>query len=323
MKLFQCERCGNTLYFENTKCEKCSSALGYLPEESALIALTPEKPFHLCANAKYSSCNWLVPENEAEFCAACRHNQTIPDLSAPGNLEHWRRYEFAKHRLVYSLIALRVPIPTRAEDPENGLAFDFLAETPAEPHVITGHDHGLITLNLKEADDAERTRVRDRLNEPYRTLLGHLRHESGHYAWDRLVTGEKLEAFRKMFGDERVDYAEALRNHYAKERSADWNANFISAYASSHPWEDFAETWAHYLHIIDTLEMAASFREGSVRAYSSFPELIEQWLSLTAFMNSLNRCMGESDLYPFVLAPPVISKLEFIHNLVAPATNTK
>ena len=284
------------------------------------------RQFRFCANAKFDSCNWLVSaDGSSEYCIACRHNRTIPDLSVPGNLANWRLYELAKHRLFYTLIGLGVPLASRAEDPIDGLAFDFLAETRDHPNVITGHQHGLITLNLKEADDVERAKQRLSLGEPYRTLLGHLRHESGHYFWSLLVTGEKLTRFREVFGDERQDYCEALRNHYARGPLPEWGSEYITAYAACHPQEDFAETWAHYLHIVDTMEMAFSFgaKVGSGLVHpapqgrAGFREFVGEWLALTVFMNSLNRCMGGADLYPFILSPPVIEKLEFVHMLVA------
>jgi hypothetical protein len=91
-------------------------------------------------------------------------------------------------------------------------------------------------------------------------LLGHFRHEVGHYFWDRLVATDphQLEEFRVLFGDDRQDYGEALKRHYDEGAPANWQDTYISMYATMHPWEDFAETWAHYLHIVDTLETAGA-----------------------------------------------------------------
>ncbi len=253
----------------------------------------------------------------------------IPDLSVPGNDLLWAKIEAAKHRLFYSLILLRLPLAGRIEDPLHGLAFDFLADRPAA-HVMTGHDNGVITLALKEADDAVREQEREAMGEPYRTLLGHFRHESGHYFWDRLVASDAtiLAAFRDLFGDERADYAAALKAHYAQGAAPGWQANFLSAYAAAHPWEDFAECWAHYMHIVDTLETARAFdmtvatREKTTRIgfdpyrAASMADLIDAWLPVTFTVNSLNRSMGQSDLYPFILGPGTIAKLNFIHALV-------
>jgi len=347
MKLFACQACGQRLYFENTRCEHCHRTLGYLPDLGTLSALEPEpgggwrvlaapqRAYKFCDNARYGVCNWMLPQGDAGgYCAACRHNHLIPDLSIPGNQLLWARMEDAKHRLFYSLILLDLPLVNRIEDPAYGLAFDFLAEESAShvAQVMTGHNNGLITLALKEADDAVREQVREAMGEPYRTLLGHFRHESGHYFWDRLVASDpaRLTAFRALFGDERADYANALKTHYAQGAPPGWQEHFLSAYATAHPWEDFAECWAHYLHIIDTLETARAFdmsvatRKTTTRIdfdpyrAKDMVQLIDAWLPVTFTVNSLNRSMGQPDLYPFVLAPDAIAKLGFVHALVHP-----
>jgi len=358
MKLFTCQHCDQVLYFENVRCEKCGCRLGYLAETNVLSALepaadakdaTPGQPgiwqalaargklFRFCANAAYHACNWLIPADAAEsYCIACRHNRTVPDLTPADNVFAWRKLEMAKHRLFYTLLKLRLPLANRVDAPAYGLVFDFLAEAPTQavPKVMTGHDNGVITIALAEADDAEREKRRLTMGEPYRTLLGHFRHEVGHYFWDRLVADSTaLTACRAVFGDESEDYGQALQAYYDNGPPADWQNNFVSAYATAHPWEDFAETWAHYLHIVDTLEMANAFglrirphvdksaelaieidldpyREGNIQ------RITDAWLPLTFAVNSLNRCMGVPDLYPFVLSPAIIDKLGFIHDLV-------
>jgi hypothetical protein len=346
MKLFKCQSCGQTVFFENRVCEKCGHRLGYLPQATQLLALEEKDggfaavagrhlKFRYCANAAQDACNWLIAEDEpGNFCAACRHNRTIPDLTINDNLARWRRMEFAKHRLFYTLIALRLPLANLNDNPE-GLAFDFLAEAPgAATKILTGHDEGLVTINLNEADDALREKLRTEMGEPYRTLLGHFRHEVGHYFWNVLVRdGGKLEACRAVFGDDRQDYAAALKRHYAEGPPAGWDQNFISAYATAHPWEDFAETWAHYLHIVDTLETASAFglqihpmatKNRALHAdidfnphhAESMQELVDAWLPLTFAVNSLNRSMGHADLYPFVVSAAVVKKLQFIHEVV-------
>jgi hypothetical protein len=357
MKLFRCQACAQVLYFENTRCERSGHALGYLPEEVELSALEPLEPagdgtarwrpladpnseVRFCANAQYEACNWLVPAGSEEpFCRACRHNRTVPDLTDPANLHAWQRWQGALHRLSYTLRRLGLPLANRVDDPEHGLAFDVLADTPGGPKVMTGHDEGIITLALSEADDAERERRRTAMGEPYRTLLGHVRHETGHHYWNVLVRDAgRLEECRAVFGDDSQDYGEALKRHYAEGAPADWQDAYVSAYATAHPWEDFAETWAHYLHIVDTLEMAAAFglrlrpRLPQAEATAamvlaanidfdpygqvSIEDMIEAWLPLTYAANSLNRCMGAPDLYPFVLSAPAIAKLGSIHRLV-------
>ncbi len=356
MKLFQCQNCGQPLHFENTRCERCGLSLGYLPAREAMSALkadesasTPEQQvwraladselYRFCTNAAYDACNWLIPAAVPDtYCAACRHNRVIPDLSLPENLDRWRALEVAKRRLFYTLIQLRLPVETQSENAA-GLAFQFLADVaPAEPPVMTGHANGVITINLAEADDAERERRRQRMGELYRTLLGHFRHEIGHYYWDRLITDTaRLEEFRRIFGDERQDYAAALQNYYANGAPADWSERFISAYASSHPWEDFAETWAHYFHMIDTLETAHVVglaispklpqSPGAVFDFdprdTEISRLIEAWLALTFAVNSLNRSMGLHDLYPFVLGASALAKLSFVHQLIAATSPPK
>ncbi len=347
MRLFTCQACGNVLYFENTRCEACGHALGYLPAEQTITALqsdgdgfaplaAPGTTARLCDNARYDVCNWLVADAAEPLCLACRHNRTIPDVDVTENRNRWRLIEWAKHRLFYTLLKLDLPTPTRAQDPRAGLAFDFLAEPPqpGAAQVMTGHADGLITLSLKEADDAERTTLREAMGEPYRTLLGHFRHEIGHYYWDRLVRdGGRLDDCRAVFGDDRADYQAALQHHYQQGAPPDWQERFISAYASTHPWEDFAETWAHYLHIVDTLDTAAAFGL-RVRPAVAHPAeldtsldldpydaadartLVQAWLPLTYAVNSLNRSMGQPDLYPFILSAPVVDRLEFIHRLI-------
>ncbi|MGJ4950013.1 zinc-binding metallopeptidase family protein [Bradyrhizobium sp. HKCCYLS20291] len=354
MKLFVCQACKNILYFENRSCGRCGHQLAFMPERQILSAIEPaeqgvrtladdETGRFFCANAEHDACNWLLKAGEtAGFCRACRHNGTIPNLSDPAQLAGWRELEVAKHRLFYSLIRWKLPLKTRIEDPEHGLIFNFLADDPSgQQKVMTGHDNGLITIALAEADEIERERRRLEMGEPYRTLLGHFRHEVGHYFWDVLVRDAgKLEQCRAVFGDDTQDYGEALKRHYDAGAPADWQDNFVSAYATTHPWEDFAETWAHYLHIVDTLEMASEFgieidppadQIGGLSArvtfdpyeVSDFDAIVNAWLPFTFAMNSVARAMGARDLYPFILTPPVIAKLGFIHELVRRSAHAK
>jgi len=357
MKLFECQHCGQPLYFENIRCESCGRGLGYLPSKETISALEQAEKagngiwkaladlkarYRYCANAQHGVCNWLIrADAPEEFCIACRHNRTIPNLSTPENLANWQKIEIAKHRLFYTLLKLRLPLATRTEDPD-GLAFDFLAEpaegAQTEAPVLTGHASGLITINLAEADDAQRERQRSDMGEPYRTLLGHFRHEIAHYYWDRLVAqSPMIERYREIFGDERQDYSEALQRHYVEGPPGDWPERFVSAYASVHPWEDFAETWAHYFHMVDTLETASAFglrvrprvSMGAEIATeidfdphaASIGRIVMAWLPLTFAANSLNRSMGMRDLYPFVLTTPVIVKLAFVHECIHPVAS--
>jgi hypothetical protein len=288
-----------------------------------------------------ASCNWLVAaQDPADMCRACRLNRTIPDLTDPAQPDNgylWGLIELAKRRLVSSLILLGLPVASRiSEDTGRGLMFDFLRSPVNGPHIMTGHNTGLITLNIDEADDAKREAVRKAMREPYRTLLGHFRHEVGHYYWDRLVAGTPwLEGFHQLFGDETQDYAAALQRNYDEGPPADWPLHFVSAYASTHPWEDWAECWAHYLHMRDGIDTALSFGLSMDRFELEFtpftldalyqPEhpdaerflaFMNHWTQLTTMLNEMSRSMGQPDFYPFVLPRQAVAKLHFIHLLV-------
>ena len=350
-------RCGQPVFFRNSVCLACGTALGFDPEALTLRSLLPGPqpglwraadaagetgpPLRRCDNFGPAGCNWLLPPAESAaqdgLCRACRLNRTIPDLDEGDNALLWSRIEVAKRRLVSQLLALGLPLQSKvSEDPEHGVMFDFLRAAPGEPRVVTGHADGLITLDVEEADDAAREWRRHALREPYRTLLGHLRHEIGHYYWDRLIAGSGwLAPFRARFGDERKDYAAALKRHYAAGPAADWSQRFVSAYASSHPWEDWAETWAGYLHMVDTMDTALSFGleggdiEIDIEPYgddaldapgdpdaSRFLRLVNAWLEIAALMNELSRSMGQPDPCPFVLSHHAVAKLHFVHRVV-------
>ena len=346
MKLFVCQNCSHVLYFENSSCESCGLATGYLPDAETLSAVTPDgdkwialarpqERYRFCANWERRACNWLVQADPAgsPFCRACRHNRTVPDVSDPARHALWVQLETAKRRLFYSLLKLRLPLPMPGSDDPEPLVFDFLDDIP-QKKVMTGHDDGVITIALKEADDAQREQLRTSMHEPYRALLGHFRHEIGHFYWDKLVRDtDELEGFRAIFGDERPDYQQALSRYYAEGPPPNWRETHISAYATMHPWEDFAETWAHYLHIVDTLEMAYAFglRVSPRVAVDSAPQmeidrnpygvetmgdLIGEWLPVVFAVNSLNRSMGQQDLYPFVLSPNAIAKMDFVSRVI-------
>jgi hypothetical protein len=279
-------------------------------------------------------CNWAVPESDPHgLCRACRLNTIIPNLSDSEARAAWERLEREKRRLLYNLFSLGLPIDPRPGD-KRGLTFEFKGDDPsAVGRVFTGHCDGLITINIAEADDPTREQARKEMGEAYRTVLGHFRHETGHYYWDRLIRdSERLSDFRAVFGDERADYGAACKRHYQQGAPAEWWLTFVSPYASMHPWEDWAETWAHYLHMVGTVETARSFdlvvrpkpvggapeRPVKARAVQlqDFDELIAAWLPLTVALNSLNRSMGLPDLYPFVLSDLAIEKLRFVHDTI-------
>lgn len=279
--------------------------------------------FHPCSN-RYSSvlCNWGVSNQEDHQCIACASTRTIPDQESEKNQKRWRELEMAKRRLFITLLNLNLPIDNFMQK-DNGLAFDFLEDKRSNPnveleHVLTGHCNGVITLNAMEADEGFLHTMKEEMGEHYRTILGHFRHEVGHYYWSILVhTDAQLEKFRELFGDERQDYAQALEDYYAKEAPQFRSNLYITQYASSHPHEDWAETWAHYLHIVDTLETAVSYGVSSYEPkVNDFDDWYSEWARVAQVMNSLNRSMGLADAYPFILTEVVRNKLRFIDNLV-------
>lgn len=351
MKVFHCDHCRHLIFFESTLCLKCGRTLAYLPEFGVVASLDSKtdgfttplrraegRRFRLCWNyVDNNICNWAIPaENADVLCRSCRFTRTLPDLSIPGNRQRWAKLETAKRRLLYTLLGLNLPVKDRHEDPNHGLVFDFLAD--AGQRVLTGHLEGVVTMNAAEADDDERERQRIQMGEPYRTVLGHFRHEVGHYFWNELIQkGGRLEECRQVFGDERPDYGLALKNHYASGPPADWQSRFVTAYAASHPWEDWAETWAHYLHITDALETAAACGvtirppRADEPALKKAPDVLEDdttpfdrimqsWLAITYVLNNFNRGLGLLDAYPFVLSEPAIAKLRFVHDTIHAAS---
>jgi hypothetical protein len=346
--------CRRPVFFRNSLCLACGAALGYEPHRAEVRALLPgpkegtwvlaaegdaSPVFRRCANLDTAAgCNWLLPaDHPSDLCIACRLNRTIPDLSDADSGRYWRAIERAKRRLVAQLLALGLPVVSKVEeDPERGVMFDFLRSPPGGPRIMTSHGNGLITLNVEEADDSIREKVRNEMNEPYRTLLGHFRHEIGHYYWDRLISGTPWhEKFRALFGDEREDYAAALRRNYENGPPPDWRDRYISSYASVHPWENWAECFAHFLHLVDSLDTALGYGlqgddiEAEVEPFKledlydpndadapRMLSLINTWLELVTVLNEIARSMGEQDFYPFVMSRPVLRKLHFIQLVV-------
>ncbi|MHB8623027.1 MAG: zinc-binding metallopeptidase family protein [Sulfuricaulis sp.] len=353
MRNFRCV-CGNTVYFENSQCLVCKRGLGFLPQPLVMSAIepleggawrvlsadVPDAMWRQCRNYERDNvCNWMVPADDPEpFCRACRLNQLIPNLADPRNRVLWARIERAKRRLLYGLFVLKLPVIGRDRDWKQGLAFEFLQDPTANAEfmdnagtrsVQTGHHSGLITINIAEADPSAREGMREKMGEQYRTLLGHFRHEIAHYYWSHLICDTEWHApFRELYGDERTDYDQALRRYYGEGPRPDWEQSFISAYASAHPWEDWAETWAHYLHMMDTLETAHDYGFSiggqtlrtplaAPKAWTiGFDELLADWTHLTHALNALNRSMGLRDANPFFLTKLAAEKLRFVHRRV-------
>jgi hypothetical protein len=331
---FNCPNCGQRLAFENSLCLSCGSALGFSLDDMALLVIASgaehggtvdSSRFQLCANMHVAQCNWLVEKRPiARLCTSCALTRTRPKDRDTKALPAFAAAEKAKRRLIAELYELKLPIVGRDEDPECGLAFDLLSSESEK--VYTGHHNGLITLDLAEGDDVHREQLRVEMQEPYRTLLGHFRHEIGHYYFYRLVCPSQayLQRFRELFGDPDADYQAALDGHYKEGAPPRWEDTYVSSYATMHPAEDWAETFAHYLHIRDTLDTAAAFGFAPASATferralgpSGFDTIIEMWIPLTWALNMVNRSMGKEDLYPFVLPPAVLEKMRFIHTVI-------
>jgi len=367
VKLFSCQKCDQVLFFENTVCTSCGQSVGFCVDAGALVSLprslagtgndgslgsgssrvVSDPPFKVtprhgksgryvrCRNwLQYDACNWLVNvADRQEYCRSCRLNEPNPELASAENRSAWLEIERAKRRLLFSLFTLKLPAETKAVDPQDGLLFRFQRGTEERP-VMTGHDEGLITLNIAEADAAFRENMREMMGEAYRTVLGHLRHESGHYYWNLLVRGQPtLAEFRRLFGNDELSYQDALKRHYEQGAPADWRNSYISEYATMHPWEDWAETWAHYLHMVDTLQTAKSHgltvripgrRAGQTvatdaLAFRDYESLSTSWTAVTLALNDMNRSMGMKDVYPFVVSPRVHEKLRFVHGVILTA----
>ncbi|WP_156689544.1 zinc-binding metallopeptidase family protein [Mycobacterium sp. Marseille-P9652] len=341
MRDFHCPNCGQRLAFENSECLSCHSALGFSLEQMALLVIAKgdqgdhagavdADDYQLCANLYLAECNWLVPKSDrGHLCVSCALTLERPNDADTDGLAAFARAEAAKRRLIAELHELRLPIIGRDRDPDYGLGFRLLSS--AHEKVFTGHENGLITLDLAEGDDVHREQLRVEMEEPYRTLLGHFRHEVGHYYFYRLVapSGDYLARFNELFGDPDADYQEALDRHYRDGAPDGWEENFVSSYATMHAAEDWAETFAHYLHIRDTLDTAAwcglapasATFDRPLLGPSAFQTIIDTWLPLSWSLNMVNRSMGHDDLYPFVLPTKVLEKMQFIHTVIDEVTS--
>lgn len=317
MKAFTCRTCSSRLFFENSVCVACGTALGYARAEQAIVPVDESGTYvdpaglvwQVCRNLNLSGCTWLAAEPGGQ-CAACDLTRTRPADDDSEGMAQFPAAEAAKRHLVYEFDRLGIPL--------DGLVFDMLSSSDrAGADVVIGHADGVITIDLAETDDARRERIRVELGEPYRTLLGHVRHEVGHFVQWRDVQPhpDLLARCREVFGDESADYQAALDHHYAEGPPEEWADSFVTTYATMHPFEDFAESFAHFLHISDTCETAATHGLVTVdpSAFSDFRDLVRGvWVPLSVALNQINRSMGKDDLYPFVLPDPVLDKLAFV-----------
>lgn len=346
MQRFTCG-CGNVLFFGSVRCLSCDTEVGFDPRRREMRRLSPAGKFKPCANgALHGVCNWLLEADSPEtLCEACRMNRVVPDLGWKRNQLLWGKVETAKRRLLYTLSRLGIALPSKAEDAKMGMAFEIVS-TVLNPAVTTGHLNGVITVNLEEADDTYRQINRQQLGENSRTLLGHFRHESGHYCWERFLSGLEWGdparvAFREIFGNEWLEYGSALAAYYRDGAPPGWQGHFISAYASSHPWEDWAETWAHYLQMVDGLETcgAMGIEAGNLalppaispaaagalpQALPQSPEedgaflaMLQRWTRLSTALNEVSDTLGEAPLCPFVISSPIARKLRLAHYLAS------
>lgn len=349
MKVFQCGNCNHAIFFENVTCENCGHLSGYRAEDfkmltfnfssDTLISDREGVAYKFCKNKEYQVCNWVLEKDSPEeFCSACQLNRTIPKLADADNFENWTHMEIAKHRVIYQLQKVGLSLPNKMYNDEEGLCFDFVSNK-SNPKLMTGHANGVVTILIREGNSVLREKARKQLSEPYRTLVGHLRHEVGHYFWDRLIRDypDTLSEFRSIFGNDELDYSKALNTYYKNGAPENWQKSFISEYATSHAWEDWAETWAHYLHIMDMVETGYFFRLSvkpvgkknklktriSFDPYTveNFDKIIENCVPLSFAVNSMNRAMGVPDIYPFVISPVIVEKLRFIHRLLLPLRN--
>ena len=341
MRDFICPNCGQHLAFENSVCLSCRSRLGFSLDEMAFLVIASGEEsehggavdaseYRLCANLHAAKCNWLVKVAPVpQLCTSCALTRMRPNDADTQAMAAFAIAERAKRRLIVELVDLKLPIVGRDVDPNYGLAFDLLSS--ALEKVFTGHENGIITLDLAEGDDVHREQLRIAMAEPYRTLLGHFRHEIGHYYYYRLVgvAPEYQERARELFGNAEADYQAALDRHYSEGAPPGWERDYVSSYATMHPAEDWAETFAHYLHIRDTLDTAAAFSFAPAGATferrnlgpSGFDAIIDLWLPLSWALNMVNRSMGHDDLYPFVLPAKVLEKMRFIHTVIDEVTS--
>ncbi|WP_205502241.1 zinc-binding metallopeptidase family protein [Rufibacter psychrotolerans] len=350
MKTYHCA-CGNKLFFENSQCLSCQREVGWCPVCKGIHAMEPDgQGGYRCLNsscqahvvkcynyATHHVCNRMVESSGQArsgqtLCDYCQLTETIPDLSVEGNPAKWYKLEVAKRRLLYLLDEIGLPYGSRQEQFELPLSFDFKEDVPPTTlgwlqigpgeKVYTGHADGKITINVQEADSVEREKLRVQMNEAHRTLIGHFRHEIGHYYWQLLVQGKDEAAYKALFGDhENPTYSAAMQQYYANGPKANWRASYISAYATMHPWEDFAETWGTYLDMVSVLDTADNAEllelpEDDL-VDNQFDTMLLRYADLSLKVNEVNRSLGLPDLLPETFSPPVVEKLRYIHNLVA------
>ena len=339
MQRYYCQ-CGQELFLDNGLCVRCRRVVGYDPVQRMVVSLEKQGKhwyapgcdvaYEFCENrTEYGVCHGLLrrdrPDAHRSICLDCRLTRTLPDLGKMENQQRWRKLERAKRRLLYGLRAFHLPFEVPIAGEVRPLRFDFLEdkrsnEDVEQAFVTTGHLAGVITVNVLEADDVQRVWQRELHGERYRTVLGHMRHEVGHYYFEYLV--RDIEAFARLFGDPYAPYDSALKHHYKYGPKDGWQQHYISAYASAHAAEDWAETFAHYLHSWDALETAMA--RGVIESLSDdagFDQRLQHWDRFSVTLNEMNRSLGLPDAYPFVVTEEIADKLRFVHQVVTGDNN--
>lgn len=328
MRTFLCS-CGNELFFQSVTCLNCNRDTGMCATCQQVVPMEVQNDGRiLCGNehcgvevrrcdngVEHHFCNRLAPAGEDSkkgLCDFCVTTRVIPDLDVAGNIDRWKDLEIAKQRVLYMLDVIGLPFRQRSRFGMPALTFQFKADGVLP--VATGHAGGCITINIKEADSVQREITRKRFNEPQRTLVGHFRHELGHYYWERLIKPRAIESFRRRFGNERLNYKAAIGQYYKNGPRPDWSKHFVSAYASMHPWEDFAESFGTWLDMFSVVDTACHF---SIIQHDgmNFEAMLETYLRVGVIANEFNRDMGLPDLVPEVFNTVVLEKLKFIHQL--------
>src|SRR3984885_2949148 len=342
MRAFRCANCGHAVPFEAQECPTCAVAVGYHLPSRRMVCVRSQtltmdgRRWVRCAHWE-RGCNWLAAADSAAGC--CFADSFVRQGPAPDDTEAMAELGSTLkelRRLIFELIDLGLPVRPYYADSQ-GLAFDLLSSKTLGRPVTIGHSNGVITIDLAESLELYRECLRIKLHEPYRTMLGHFRHEVGHYYEMLLVQNTALiDDARTIFGDDRQDYPAALQQHYQGQAPTDWQPDFISEYATAHPWEDFAETWAHYLHITGTFatiadsglvveadrvnwDLPANIDARESYADATVEDIVTDWCVLSGELNRVNNSMGRDDLYPFTIFPHVVAKLGFIHQVVTTA----
>ncbi|TWT52364.1 putative zinc-binding metallopeptidase [Allorhodopirellula solitaria] len=330
MKTGTC-RCGRRIFFNNHSCLACEAILGRCDECRSLTSFTSHgehaecdvchTSVHACENQNFHVCRSYVSDAD-KLCQWCQFTAVTPDTSIPQQVSQWATMESAKRRLLLELHRLSLPPYVDNLTESHPLSFLFLADTVDEQgnekRIITGHDQGVITINLAEADSVHRERTRVELGEPQRTLIGHMRHEVGHYidwAWAMQVDPEGYHA---LFGDpQAIDYSQAMDHHYQNGAPENWAENHVSAYATMHPWEDFAETANLYLDImaIATTANDQDRAHFDLSPQADMPKLVNEILQIVVEASEYNCDLGLAPLLPEQLPPAVIEKLAYVHSL--------